>query len=164
MTTLSPQEHREFVQAAWRAASPDLLARYVEMLHGDQATIDDIRKALEMAARATGSDAEKKVDPHANLQVVQITFTGTPAGGGPATSIAVLGEPAEVGPGLPGGEESHAPEAGAEGSLTIPWPFPGDGPADAEPVMPPTKKALTQEELDGAASEIDRLLAMGDID
>lgn len=108
-TPVSPAEHREYVQAAWREATPGLLESYFTKLAADGATIDDIRKAIELAARATGSDAEKKVDANAGLPVFQFTFVN-------GTATAQVMKQAEV-------IEAPVKE--------IPWVFGGDGPSEA---------------------------------
>lgn len=116
---MTPAEHREFVQAAWRAATPNLLVDYFTKLGGNEATIDDIRKALDLAARATGTDAEKKVDANANLPVFQFTFVNG----------AVQAKQIEQA--VPEAEFTEVPEA------EVNWPFAGSKP----PVEKPTDDA-----------------------
>lgn len=71
---MNPTEHKEFVQAAWREATGDLIEDYLVRLKSPEATIDDIRKAIEMANRVTGAEADKKVDPNAGLSIFNFTF------------------------------------------------------------------------------------------
>lgn len=106
MKAVTPAEHREFVQAAWREATPGLLESYFTKLAGEGADIDDIRKAIELAARATGSDAEKKTDANANLPVFQFTFLN-----GTATAV----------------QQVEVIEAEVK---DVPWPFGGEAPAE----------------------------------
>jgi hypothetical protein len=73
--TPTSSEHKEFVQAAWRDATPDLIVEYKKRLATDEATIEDLRKAIDMANRITGAEVDKKVDPNAGLSVFNFTFT-----------------------------------------------------------------------------------------
>lgn len=88
--TPTPTEHKEFVQAAWREATPDLIAKYKERLHSEEATIEDIRKAIELANRVTGAEADKKVDPNAGLSVFNFTFAN---GGVTAMPVVEISAP-----------------------------------------------------------------------
>ena len=72
---MTSSEHKEFVQAAWRTATPDLITNYLVRLVSEEATIDDLRKAIELANRVTGAEADKKVDPNAGLSVFNFTFS-----------------------------------------------------------------------------------------
>jgi hypothetical protein len=110
VNAVTPVEHREFVQAAWREATPGLLEDYFTKLAGEGATIDDLRKALELAAKATGSDSEKKTDPNAGLPVFQFTFVN-----GTATAQVVQQEVIEA-------ETRELPD--------VEWPFGGPAPTD----------------------------------
>lgn len=73
---MTPAEHKEYVLAAWRDATPALMVKYLETLAGAGADVDDLRKAVELMTKTTGAEVEKKQDPHANLPVFQVVFQG----------------------------------------------------------------------------------------
>ena len=87
---MNPTEHKEFVQEAWREATGDLIEAYLVRLASPEATIDDLRKALELANRVTGAEADKKVDPNAGLSVFNFTFSN---GGVTAVPVVELAAP-----------------------------------------------------------------------
>lgn len=89
---MTPTEHKEFVQAAWREATGGLIEDYLERLASPEATIDDLRKAIEMANKVTGAEADKKVDPNAGLPTFNFVFSN---GGVTVMPIAELA-PADV--------------------------------------------------------------------
>lgn len=86
----TPAEHREFVQATWREATDALNVAYLLKLHGGDATIEDLRKGVELANKVTGAEAEKKVDPNAGLSVFHFTFSD---GGVTAVPVVQLADP-----------------------------------------------------------------------
>lgn len=51
-----------------------LLPNYFEALAGPGATIEDKRKAIDMAARIVGAEADKKADPNAGLATFNFVF------------------------------------------------------------------------------------------
>ena len=87
---MTPTEHKEFVQEAWRAATPDIVEQYLLRLNSAEATIEDLRKAVELANRVTGAEADKKVDPNAGLAVFNFTFSN---GGVSAMPVVELSAP-----------------------------------------------------------------------
>lgn len=114
---MTPSEHKEFVQAAWREATPDLITEYLVRLTSSDATIDDLRKAIELANRVTGADADKKVDLNAGLAVFNFTFSN---GGVTAVPVVELAgadvedvTPREIT--LLAVEPAHAPSAARPG-------------------------------------------------
>lgn len=87
---MTPTEHKDFVQAAWRDATGDLITEYLTRLHSEEATIDDIRKALELANRVTGAEVDKKGDPNAGLPTFNFIFSN---GGVTAMPVVELAAP-----------------------------------------------------------------------
>ncbi len=87
---MTPTEHKEFVQEAWRAATPDIVEQYLLRLNSAEATIEDLRKAVELANRVTGAEADKKVDPNAGLAVFNFTFSN---GGVSALPVVEISAP-----------------------------------------------------------------------
>lgn len=85
---MNPTEHKEFVQAAWREATGDLITEYLVRLNSQEATIDDLRKAIELANRVTGAEADKKVDPNAGLSVFNFTFSNGGVTAQPVVELA----------------------------------------------------------------------------
>lgn len=133
-------QHREDMQELVRAAQEEAFAVWVEKVHSDEATIDDLRKFNEFAAKVTGLEAEKKQDPNAGLAVFNIVFQN---GGFTATQVAAEPAPEQIAADIP------AVEA---------WPFRDvvkDAPVEAAP-------AAREETVDDLMAGLDNMLGRAD--
>jgi hypothetical protein len=71
---MAESDYRDSITTTIKEGTLGLLQPYYERLHSDEASVDDMRKAIEQGLKVLGMFQNERVD---NLPLVQWTITGT---------------------------------------------------------------------------------------